>query len=182
MQNTFEVKGLKETLKIFDDLRDEIGDARKSSNILVKTVKEAMKPVLSMAQSLTASHSQTGLLHDSLTIVGRRPTNKDKTSRYVNANDAAIAMVTTKPIPRSLKKEGFKQFGHLRGSELKKAKKTFYESAGVFYDARAIASEFGTKNRPAHPYLRVSLESQQQQVSDSVARILQQYIEKFKSL
>lgn len=179
MQTNFQVKGLSETLGVFEDLRNQIGDAKKSSALLVKTVKQAMLPVLAMAKGLVPK--DTGLLDQSLTIVSRRPTGKDMKSRYVLPTDSAIALVTTKPIPKKLKTEFHAAHGNLKGAQYKKARKNFYQEAGSFYDARAIANEFGTAKMSAKPYLRVSLESQQQAVANSLGIILAQNIEKYKA-
>lgn len=183
MQTRFEVKGLSHTLEVFENLRDQIGDAKKSSRILTKVAFAAMKPVLTMAQALTASHSDTGLLNRSLTITSGRPTGKDMRSRYVSPTDSAIAKVTTRPIPRHLKQKVNEQFGHLwaagKKEEFKRAKKKFYQEKNIFYDARAIATEFGTANRSANPFLRTSLESQQQQVTELVGMLLDQEIRAF---
>lgn len=183
MDTRFEVKGVSHTLQIFENLRDQIGDARKSSNILVKVAREAMKPVLIAAQLKVPQ--DTGLLERSLTIVAGKPTGKDMRSNYVKPTDSAIAKVTTRPIPKHLKRAVQTQFGHLWASgkkaEFRKAKKKFYEEKNIFYDARAIANEFGTANRSAEPFLRVSLESQQREVSDLVALLLDQEIRNFIS-
>ena len=68
-----------------------------------------------------------------------------------------------------------------RARPKKKATQQFYESQGYFYDARAIAMEFGTATVSPHPFLRVSLESQAQSVSESLGRILSQRMESFKA-
>jgi HK97 gp10 family phage protein len=179
MQTKFQVKGLSETLGVFEDLRNQIGDAKKSSGILVKTVKQAMLPVLAMAKSL--SPKDTGLLNQSLTIVSRRPTGKDMKSRYVLPTDSAIALVTTKPIPKKLKTAFHAANSNLKGAEYKRARKNYYQEAGSFYDARAIANEFGTAKMSAKPFMRVSLESQKQTVASSLGSILAQNIEKYKA-
>ena len=181
MQTNFQVKGLSETLEVFEDLRNQVGDARKSSNLLVKTVRQAMMPVLAMAKAL--SPKDTGLLNQSLSVVSRRPTGKDMRSRYVQPTDSAIAMVTTKPIPKHLKRELSAKFGESGKSqkEYRKFAKKFYKEQNIFYDARAIANEFGTAKMAAQPFLRASLESQQQAVASSLGTILAQNIEKFKA-
>jgi len=179
METRFGVTGLSETLKVFQDLRDQIGDAKKSSNILVKTVKEAMKPVLAMAKGLVPQ-GDTHLLEQSLSIVARRPTTKDMQSKYILPTDSAIALVTTKPIPKKVKTAAhFAASGS--GKKYKSVKKGYLESQGYFYDARAIANEFGTAKRSAKPFLRNSLETQQQNVSDLVGLLLDQEIRNFIS-
>jgi hypothetical protein len=181
MNTRFEVQGVSHTLEVFENLRDKIGDAKKSSRILTKVAFAAMKPVLAVAQM--RAPKDTGLLERSLTITAGRPTAKDMRSNYVKPTDSAIAKVTTKPIPRHLKQKVNQQFGHLwaagKKDEFKRAKKKFYEEKNIFYDARAIANEFGTANRAAEPFLRIALESQQQQVSDLVGILLDQEIRNF---
>tara|TARA_R110000868_G_C10644082_1_gene744388 strand:- start:196 stop:777 length:582 start_codon:yes stop_codon:yes gene_type:complete len=183
MNTRFEVKGVSHTLQIFEDLRDQIGDAKKSSNILVKVAREAMKPVLLAAQLKTPE--DTGLLKRSLTIVAGKPTGKDMRSNYVKPTDSAIAKVTTRPIPKHLKRAVQAKFGHLWASgkkaEFKQAKKKFYEEKNIFYDARAIANEFGTANRSAQPFLRNSLENRQKDVADLVGILLDQEIRNYIS-
>ena len=93
------------------------------------------------------------------------------------------AKVTTKPIPKRLRREVSNKFGHFLKEGDKKAfsraRKKFYHSQNVFYDGRAIANEFGTANMSAQPFLRVSLESQQQTVSELVGMLLDQEIKNF---
>jgi hypothetical protein len=180
----FEVKGLSHTLEVFESIRDQVGDAKKSSRILTKVAFQAMKPVLAMAQTLTGEHSKTGMLHDSLTITSGRPTRKDMQSKYVLPTDSAIAKVSTRAIPKHLKRAFNTQYSHLLASgkkdEFRRARKKFYAERNIFYDARAIANEFGTANRSAEPFLRISLETQQQEVSDLVGLLLDQELQRFK--
>jgi HK97 gp10 family phage protein len=177
---SFEVTGLSETLAVFDDLKDEIGDAKARSSILIPATKEAMQPVLSMAKSLAPIH--TGLLEESLGVTARRPDSKDKRSRYVDPNDTIIALVQTKSIPKHLKTKAFEFVKNISDKHQRKmATKEFYESQGVFYDARAIAMEFGTATVSPRPFMRVSLESQSQQVSETLGRILAQRMESYRA-
>lgn len=186
MATTFEVKGLQETLAVFEQLRIDIGNKEATSKVLVPAVKQAMQPVLNMAKAL--SPKDTGLLERSLTIVARKPYGKDRKSQYIQIKDDAIAIVSTKPIPKKLKKEAFAIHGNLwkpgkkqDNSEYYSAKKKFFESKGFLYDGRAIANEFGTANRSAKPFLRISLESQAQQVTAALGQILKQKIEQYRS-
>ena len=186
MATTFDVKGLKETLEVFEQLRIDIGNKNATSKVLVPAVKEAMKPVLYMAQA--HAPYDTGMLERSLDIVGRKPTNADRKSRYITALDDAIAIVNTRPIPKRVKGAMWNAVGHLYNpnkkadnSAFKAAKKTFYEDQGYLYDARAIANEFGTANRSAKPFLRISLESQAQSVTEALGIILKQKIEQYRS-
>lgn len=171
MATSFEITGLKETLQVFQDLENEIGDKKARSKVLIPSVKEAMKPVLAMAKGL--SPKDTGLLERTLTIVGRRPSGKDKKSKYINKSDSVIAIVTTKPIPKKLKQQ---TVGMSR-----KEKQKFYESKNRLYDARAVANEFGTANMSAKPFMRISLESQAASVATKLGEILNKNILKYRS-
>jgi hypothetical protein len=180
MATTFEVKGLKETLEVFEQLRVDIGDKKATSKVLIPAVREAMKPVLAMAKALVPK-GETHLLVDSLYITARRPSGKDKQSRYVKYQDSVISLVSTKPIPKSLKKKFKLAHSHLKGAEFQKAKKAYFAEQGYLPDGRAAANEFGTANMPGKPYLRVSLESQAQAVSEVLGQILKQKIEQYRS-
>lgn len=174
----FEVQGLSDTLAVFAELADQIGDKQSKSKILIPAVKEAMTPVL-----VTAEHHapyDTGLLEKSLYLTARRPTKKDQKSIYINPTDSVVAIVSTRNIPRKLKKEVKSKFGHLTGKAFKRARKRFYEEKGIFYDARAVASEFGTANRSAKPFMRISLESQAQSVTQRLGEILRQKMENYR--
>ena len=182
METRFEVNGVSDTLQVFEQLRDQVGDAKKTSRILTKVAREAMKPVLAMANSLVPV--DTGMLKQSLTIWSGRPTRKDMASNYVKPTDSAIAKVMTRPIPKHLKREVVAKYSHLLATDKKafsRARKKFYHSQNIFYDGRAIANEFGTANRGAKPYLRVSLETQQQTVAELAGLLLAQEIERFKA-
>jgi len=166
----FAINGLTETLEIFKLLENEIGDKDARSKILIPAVRQVMKPVLAKAKSLVPS--DTGMLKQSLTITARRPTRNDKRSIYVSKSDSVIAMVTTKPIPKKLKKQ-------TAGMKRKDAKKV-YASKGLIYDGRAIANEFGTAKMAAQPFMRTSLESQATIVSASLGEVLRQKIEQYR--
>jgi hypothetical protein len=191
----FEITGLGETLNVFKQLESEIGDKQARSKILIPAIKEAMQPVLNMARMLAPN--DTGMLRNTLTIVGRRPTNRDRKSKYITSSDTVIAMVTTKNIPKKLKNKFMQthaglisdyanakkgsEFKNIAGQKLKAAKRSFYENHGIPYDARAVANEFGTGKMGANPFMRVSLESQAMKVSQMLGQILRQKIEQYRS-
>lgn len=180
MATTFEVKGLKETLAVFEQLRVDIGDKKATSKVLIPAVREAMKPVLAMAKALVPK-GESHLLGDSLYITARRPSGKDKQSRYVKYQDSVISLVSTKPIPKSLKNKFKQSHSHLKGAEFKRARKAYFAEQGYLPDGRAAANEFGTAKMGAQPFLRVSLESQAQAVSEVLGQILKQKIEQYKA-
>jgi len=179
MATTFEIKGLKETLEVFEQLRNDIGDKQATSKVLIPAVRDAMKPVLAMAKSL--SPKDTGTLDRSLYITARRPSGKDKQSRYIKYQDSVISLVSTRPIPKSLKNKFKASHGNLKGAEYKQARKAYFTKQGFLADGRAAANEFGTGKMSAQPFLRVSLESQAQSVSATLGQILKQKIEQYKA-
>jgi hypothetical protein len=93
MQMSLSVTGLKELTDVLEQMADEIGDKKVNSKILVPAVREAMQPVLRQAQA--AAPMDTGGLKLSLQVEARRPSRKDKRSKYVMNTDTVIAAVTT---------------------------------------------------------------------------------------
>jgi HK97 gp10 family phage protein len=179
MSVKFAVNGLKETLASLTLFQEQFGDKDSKSKVLIPAVKEAMKPVLAMSKAL--SPKDTGSLDRSLYITARRPTRKDMKSRYVTPKDSVISLVSSRPIPKKLKQEFHAKYGNLKGSEYKKAKRSFYSEAGVMHDARAIANEFGTAKMSAQPFMRTSLESQAQAVAARLGIIIKQKMDSYKA-
>ena len=179
MSVKFAVNGLKETLDAFKEFQEQFGDKDAKSKVLIPAVREAMKPVLAMAKAL--SPKDTGALDRSLYITARRPTRKDMKSRYVTPKDSVISLVSSRPIPKKVKQQFQSQYGNLKGKEYKKAKRKFYTEAGVMFDARAIANEFGTSKMSAKPFMRISLESQAQMVASQLGMILKQKMDSYKA-
>ena len=155
MSVSIKLEGVGNVERIFRELADEIGDKKANSKILVPAVREAMKPVL--AQARADAPEDTGGLKRSLQVEARRPTRKDKGSKYISSTDTVISLVTTAP-----------------GKKLAKM--------GINSDARAIAQEFGTARNPKQPYLRMALESQSQSVVNSLAQILARRIDQYKKV
>jgi HK97 gp10 family phage protein len=197
----FEITGMAETLEVFRQLTDEIGDKKGNSKVLVPAVKEAMKPVLAMAKMLAPK--DTGVLAKSLTISARKPTRNDKKSKYVNEGDTAIAIVTTRKIPKKLKAKFANAHAALladysnsaAGSwhrkntykNIRSKKKSFYASMGIPYDGRAPANEWGTKtefgsaHNSAQPFMRPALESRGKEAADLLGQIIFKKIEQYKA-
>lgn len=175
----FDVKGVKETLDTFQELANEIGDKKATSKFLLPMMKQAMAPVLTAARLLVPRDS--GLLARNIQTKVKRPTSKDKRSKYVSNTDVAIAKVETIPIQAKHKKEAKELRRTLGMKNIKLNAKKFYEARGYFYDARAIANEFGTANRPAKPFLRPALEGQASTVVDLLSVLLDQKIQQYRS-
>lgn len=179
---TFKVEGLKEVLAAFDELAADIGDKKATSKILIPTAREAMKPVLEMAK--TNAPKDTLALASTLQIEARRPTKRDLRSKYINATDTVIAVVTTKAFKKKLKKEFYQKNADLYESnisEYKKKLKAEKASVGVLSDARAIAQEFGTSRNGAQPFLRPALESQAGQTATRLGEILGRRLTQYKA-
>jgi len=165
---TFEFKGFKELEEVFKEMQDDFGE-KDQKKILVSGVRQAIKPVLQMAKM--KAPVDTGALGASLRVEARKPNSRDKRSRYYNSGQVAMALVTTAP-----------------GNVL--AKKSFYnkkntsskiKQVGIPSDARANVQEFGSYKMAAHPYMRSSLESQSQAVTDNLGNNLGLALQKYKA-
>jgi HK97 gp10 family phage protein len=180
---TYKVEGLKDVLSVFNELSQEIGDKNAKSRILVPTVREAMKPVLTMARM--NAPKDTGDLSRTLQIEARRPTRRDMRSKYINETDTVIAVVTTKAFPKKLKKEFYEANADLYETDkdaYKKKLKDTKKNLGFLSDARAIAQEFGTANMKGHqPFLRPALESQSENVAKKIGEILARRMTQYKA-
>lgn len=174
-----QLTGLGDVATAFRNLADDIGDKSASSKVLIPAVREAMKPVLKAAQ--TFAPRDTGALALSLLIEARRPTKKDKRSKYVNNTDVAIAAVTT---ASGKKLAAMSEGKGLLRSQKRLTKMGFDGSKfkGAANDARAVSQEFSNASTPAHPYLRPAIESQAQLVVNNLAAILERRISKYRKL
>jgi HK97 gp10 family phage protein len=151
---TIKLEGIGDVDKALKALENEFGDKLARSKVLIPAVREALKPVL--AQARANAPKDSGDLTKSLVIEARRPTSRDRRSKYITKTDTVIAAVTT-----------------ASGKKLAKM--------GIKSDARAIAQEFGTANHPAQPYLRPALESNAQATVTKLGEILARRIEQFRA-
>ena len=161
----FEFKGFKELEEIFAEIADDFGE-KDQKKILVNGVRQAMKPVLAMARMRAPVDS--GALSQSLRVEARKPNNKDRRSLYYKSGQVAIALVTTAP-------------GNVLAKKKWKNKKTGGKQVGIPSDARANVQEFGSYKMAAHPYMRSSLESQSQAVTDNLGNNLGLALEKYRA-
>ena len=179
MQASFKIEGLKDVLAAFEELALEIGDKKANSKILVPAAREAMQPVLT--QAVANAPMDTGALKLTLQVEARRPSKRDKRSKYISQTDSVIAVVTTAP-GKKLKamSEGA---GLLRSRQrLKRMGVANSETfMGVKSDARAIAQEFGSAHNPAHPYLRPAMESQAPQTATRLGEIIGKRLNQYKA-
>ena len=184
MQMSFAVTGLRELNAKLEKIANEIGDKKTNSKILVPAMREAMQPVLQMAQA--TAPMDTGGLRLSLQVEARRPTKKDIRSKYVNYSDSTIAIVTTasgRKLAKMSEQGGLKQSkkrlaamnpdAHVGAFQANKFK-------GIKSDARAVAQEFGTAHNPSQPFLRPAIESQKTSTVNSLAAILRRRLDTYK--
>lgn len=176
---SWKVEGLDTLLQTFDDIAKQIGDKKANSKILVPAVREAMRPALNQAK--TFAPKDTGALAAHLQIEARRPTKRDRRSKYVGESDNVIALVTTKAFPKKLKKKFYEENQGLSAEQRAKKFKQFALSTGFPYDARAIAQEFGSARNPAHPYMRTALESASPAVLDKLGTAIAYRIDNYKA-
>ena len=167
----FKVTGFKEFDELLTTIQNDFGP-KDTQKILNRAVKLAMTPVLMQAKMLAPV--DTGALRESLRIEARRPTTKDRRSRYVDSNDIVIGTVTTAP-GNVLAKRSF--YNYKKSFKEKRNIKT----KGIPSDARANVQEFGSVNFPAQPYLRPALESQGPSAVNSLSQSLKEALNKYQS-
>ena len=180
MSVKIKLEGIGNVFQAFEQLANEIGDKKATSKVLVPSVREAMKPVLSRAQA--NAPMDTGGLKLSLQIEARRPSKRDRRSKYITQTDTVIATVTT----ASGKK--LAQMGEGKGliksrRRLLKMGATAEQAAafeGFESDARAMSQEFGSAHNGPQPYLRPALESMAQETVNTLGRVLGRRIQQFK--
>ena len=175
---TFKVEGLKEVYAAFEELALEIGDKKAQSKILVPAAREAMQPVLT--QAMSNAPMDTGGLRLSLQVEARRPTKRDRRSKYITDKDTVIAAVTT---ASGKKLKAMSEGKGLITARRKLAKMGIANAdkfMGVQGDARAIAQEFGTARNGAKSYLRPAMESQSQQTAKRLGEILGRRLNQYR--
>ena len=182
MQASFSIVGLKEVLAAFNELAEEIGDKKATSKILVPAVREAMQPVLN--QAVANAPVDTGGLKLSLQVEARRPTRRDKRSKYISDTDTVIAAVTTASGKKLAQMSEGKGLLRARRKLKKMGVENAESFAGIRSDARAVAQEFGSAHNGPHPFLRPAMESQAsdtaKRLGDIISRRLNQYKAKQK--
>ncbi len=179
---TVKLQGIGDVEQVFAELANEIGDKKANSKILVPAVREALRPVLEMAKSMAPV--DTGALTNTLIIEARKPTKRDKRSKYVSETDTVIGAITTKAFPKKIRKKFYEENASLYKSDKKEFRKKFKaltKEMNFPYDSRAIAQEFGSAHNPAKPYLRPALESQSQATVNRLSEILARRIQQFKA-
>ena len=174
MTVSIKLEGIGEVDAALRQLEADFGVKETSKRVLVPAVREAMKPILSVAQGMAPK--DTGALAMHLQVEARRPTRRDMRSKYIDTTDVVIAAVTTKTFPKKLKKKFLQENVELYQSDRQAYRKKFREFA-----LSAIAQEFGTARNPAKPFLRPALEANSQITVSRLAAILARRIAEFRS-
>lgn len=169
---TFTVEGLAELDEVLRQIESDFGP-KDTNQILTKALRKAMVPALQTARALVPV--DTSALQHSLQIEARKPTSRDRRSKYVSQGDVAIASVTTAP--------GFKlaRTAYLNQRTKRKATNKTMKTIGVKSDARATAVEFGTSKMAARPFLRAALEGSGEYVLRILGGELDNQLKRYKA-
>jgi len=176
---TFKIEGLKDVYAAFEELAADIGDKKAQSKVLVPAAREAMQPVLN--QAVANAPADTGGLRLSLRVEARRPTKRDRRSKYITDNDTVIATVTTASGKQLAAMSEGAGLARARRKLKKMGVENFDEFSGIKSDARTIAQEFGTAKHGAQPYLRPAIESQAEVTARTLGEILGRRINQYKA-
>lgn len=164
------VTGAEELLAAVVQLQTDFGE-KDSRKVLSQAARKAMLPALQAAKRLAFDGRDyaTGELAASLQIEARRPTRRDKRSKYVSATDVVIAVITTAPKRKLVKirKKILKASSKRSGKAFDQAQ---FDSQIHTFDGRAIAQEFGTAKIAARPYLRPAMERNAQTIVTSLGK------------
>lgn len=89
--------------KVLDQMGKDFGYTDVNKRTLVPALKNAMMIALPTAQEL--ARKKTGEMAAGINVIAKRPTDRDKQSKYISDADAAIAMVSAKISDVSLGEE-----------------------------------------------------------------------------
>ncbi len=138
-----ETYGFDDFDKVLDQMGKDFGYTDVNKRTLIPALKFALMSAFPTALSLIRRN--TGELKESLEIISKRPSDKDKQSKYIYDSDAAIAIISVKASDVSL------------------------------------SEEFGTANKSGQPFLRPSLESNQNNIINTLSDELEKLINKYQA-
>lgn len=172
----FHFEGYKEFDELLTQMEKDFSE-KDVKGVLRKAVRKAMAPALAAAQG--AVSVDTGALRASLQIEARKPTNKDKRSKYVSDGDVAIGLVSTAPGYKLARLKYFNERKTKSGvNEMLKARGI--KHYGMKSDARANALEFGTAKMAPRPFLRDALKNSASEVLRVLGQSLKIELERYK--
>jgi HK97 gp10 family phage protein len=88
---------------VLTQMGNEFGYTDVNKKVLIPALRNAMKITLPYAKSL--ARANTGEMRNSITVEARRPSDRDKKSKYIYDTDAAIAILSVKQSKVSLGEE-----------------------------------------------------------------------------
>jgi HK97 gp10 family phage protein len=88
---------------VLTEMGKDFGYTDVNKKVLIPALRNAMKITVPYAKSL--ARANTGEMRNSITVEARRPTDRDKRSKYIYDTDAAIAIVSVKQSKVSLGEE-----------------------------------------------------------------------------
>jgi HK97 gp10 family phage protein len=88
---------------VLTEMGKDFGYTDVNKKVLIPALRNAMKITLPYAKSLARISS--GQMRNSIMIEARRPSDRDKKSKYIYDTDAAIAFLSVKQSPVSLGEE-----------------------------------------------------------------------------
>lgn len=171
---SFKYNGFQELADVFKELQNDFGP-KDQNNILRSGVRKAMNPVLMTAREMVPR--DTGALEASIQLETRKPTRKDRNSKYITATDVIVGLVTTAPG----KKLAQKSFYHLKKKEKVKGIKSDGRANFMEYGFDHYSKEVGTAAVPAKPFMRPSLESNAPTAVDTLAYHLADALKRYKA-
>jgi HK97 gp10 family phage protein len=100
---TLKTYGFEDFDAVLTEMGNEFGYTDVNKKVLIPALRNAMKITAPYAKGL--ARVNTGRMRDSIIIEARRPTDRDKKSKYIYDNDAAIAIVSVRQSAVSLGEE-----------------------------------------------------------------------------
>lgn len=88
---------------VLTQMGQEFGYTDVNKKVLIPALRNAMKITVPYAKGL--ARANTGTMRNSIMVEARRPSDRDKKSKYIYDNDAAIAIISVRQSPVSLGEE-----------------------------------------------------------------------------
>jgi hypothetical protein len=171
--------GFKEFEYVLDQINKEFGVADARKNILVPAARKSMQVVLQAAKdNLYHGHGEdTGQLKRTLKITARPVRPRDLRSKYVKQGDLIMATVSAKL--------NVGDISDARAMAVEFGTKNKNKNADVTgmskRSALAVQRELGTVRMAARPYLRPALESKQHEVTEKLKQEIQIALDKYRA-
>lgn len=100
---SLETYGFQDFDAVLTEMGKEFGYTDVNKKVLIPALRNAMKITAPYAKQL--ARAKTGTMRDSIMVEARRPTDRDKKSKYIYDSDAAIAIISVKQSQVSLGEE-----------------------------------------------------------------------------